>query len=191
MPEKVEPSQTTRLLERIAALEAENADLKRRLAFLEESPMIAAGIRGEQLVASLVGGELTRFADRVDVVLPDRAMSIEVKYSNLNHAVAHSVTKRWSWRDLFGRDRGKRYDRLILVGDADERFTEHYRDPGAPFVIFDLSHDEAEHLFPEYGALQVSTNPLTARSPQARALFDQYQITKAELAARYRDRDSR
>lgn len=171
---------------RLTELENENALLRSRLRFLEESPFIAEGIRGEEVIAEFVGGELTNFAHRVDILLPERNLKIEVKYSNLNHAVSYSVTKRWSWRDLFGRDGGKVYDRLILVGDTDKRFTEFYRDTQSPFVIFDLSYQDAIELFPDYLALQISTNPRTVRSKQGKALFRDFQITQRELKSRYR-----
>jgi hypothetical protein len=135
---------------------------------------------------------MTSAGDRVDVIIPGHDLRLEVKYSNSHLAVRHSITRRWSWLDLFGRDGGKSYNRVILVGDADPRFVDLYKDRDSPFVMFDLSFEDARKYYNfELGAIKLSTNPRTARTALANAFYNGFQVTRDELAAKYRQKPNR
>ena len=85
----------------------------------------------------------------------------------------------------------KIYDRLVLVGDADPRFTAAYSDPTSPYVLFDLPYKTAVKLAGGVnpGGLSkiwVTTNPRTVRSSRASTLFENFQVCTAVLQRRYR-----
>lgn len=79
------------LKQRIAELELENAKLKNELDFLKTHPTITQGIKGETLVAKLVGGSATSYSDSYDVTT-STGLRIEVKYRKLNQPMKSSHT---------------------------------------------------------------------------------------------------
>jgi hypothetical protein len=176
-------------------LERENAELRKavlllqqRLAFFTNHKTIAAGISGETLISRLADGVVTSYAESYDVV-DASGRRIEVKYSGLNTPTKQSPTKRWAWAKIFGEGGAKEFDYLILVGERDERWAEHYKDPTNPFVLFSIPFSEVSQLTMgmsggRHRAIQLTSNPLKARSAAA-AMFKRYQVTSAELSAMF------
>lgn len=174
---------------KIRELEEENAQLRRRLYFLEYAPTLAHGLQGEQLVAHAVEGSMTTFTAGADVRIERNQMLLEVKFSTLNVAVKGNAnqTLRWTWSRPLGYSGGKVYDRLILVGHADPRHRALYLDE-EPYVFFDVPYAGVEELQVQGGThmnIQITTNPRTARTDAAKKLFGQYMVSFAELNARY------
>ncbi len=146
------------------------------------------GIRGEEVVADLIGGTTTPVNERYDVLTRSKRIRLEVKYSNLNLAVKTSTAKRWTWAHILGFDRAKKFDGLILVGDADLRFRHAYRDSESPFIFFDVPYDELSAVVRHTSQIiQLTTNPQTVRTDVARALFRRFQLTRDELISKYRN----
>jgi hypothetical protein len=178
----------TILRRRVAELECENEILRAKVTFFERAPWMRDGILGEEIVAELIGGTTTRVNHRFDVVTRLKTARLEVKYSNLNLAVKNSIAKRWTWAHILGFDRAKKFDGLILVGVADVRFRHSYRDPASPYILFDVPYaDLAAVVRHSTQIIQLTTNPLTARTAVARALFDRFQLTPDELISKYRN----
>jgi len=176
-------------LERIEALETENAQLKQRLCFLEYAPTLAVGMQGEQLVAKAVDGVVTTFTAGADVSIQRNDRLLEVKFANLNVAVRgnKNATTRWTWPRPLGQTGSKVFDRLILVGPTDTRYRAAFPDD-EPYVFFDVPFSEAQALTIRGGThrnIQITTNPRTARSPAAIRLFSEYMLSFAELNIRY------
>jgi len=177
-----------RLRKRVAELERENAVLCAKVTFFERAPWMRDGIRGEQVVAELIGGSTTPVNERFDVLTPSKQVRLEVKYSNLNLAVAGERTKRWTWANILGFDRAKVFESLILVGDADTRYHHLYRDRETPFIFFDVPYvdlSDVVRFSPQL--IQINTNPRTARTDVAKALYGRFQITRDELISKYRN----
>lgn len=123
------------LKQRIAELELENAKLKNELDFLKTHPTITQGIKGETLVAKLVGGSATSYSDSYDVTT-STGLRIEVKYRKLNQPMKSSHTRRWNWSKPLGwLDKGKDYHYLLLIGEKDLRHLDQYPDK-TPYVYF-------------------------------------------------------
>jgi hypothetical protein len=183
-----------RLRTEVERLRAQVAALSSKLALLTTHASLARGIAGESLVAGWIQGVLTTHNARHDLVVAGRKLRIEVKYSGLGPARRNlqregRETLRWAWSKPFGESGKKEYDRLILVGDVDPRYGEHYRDPACPYILFDVPFAEIMPLTirtngGRYRSIQLTSNPRTARSA-ASALFAGYQVTLDELARRY------
>jgi hypothetical protein len=176
-------------LARIEALEAENAQFRQRLCFLEYAPSLAVGMQGEQLVAKAVDGAMTTFTAGADVSIERNDQLLEVKLSTLNVAVrSHkNATTRWTWPRPLGYKGSKVFDRLILVGQVDVRHRASYLDD-EPYVFFDVPFSEAQALTVLGGThrnIQITTNPKTAKTPAAIRLFSEFMLPFAELNARY------
>lgn len=123
------------LKQRIAELELENARLKGELDFLKVHPTIAQGIKGETLIAQLVGGSVTSYSESYDVCT-STGVRIEVKYSKLNQPMKVAPTRRWNWSKPLGwLDNGKDYHYLLLIGEKDSRYFDQYPDT-TPYVYF-------------------------------------------------------
>jgi hypothetical protein len=179
-------NELARLRSRIAELETENAVFRSKFDFFCGASWMASGLRGEKVIAELLGGELTPVTARHDIVLRTVNLTLEIKLSRLNRAVKGRITQRWQWAHILGSDGGKLFDRVILMGDADTRYCAYYADPASPYVMFDVPFEETHPLMNRFGLIQISTNPLKARTPVARALFSQYQTTQNQLRERYR-----
>lgn len=187
-------AENRRLNDYVSRLQAEIVTLKRKVAILEKHEILAQGIKGESLVAVWVNGVVTTHNASHDIDIQDRTLSIEVKYAGLNSAVRGrgsrtTETLRWAWSKPFGESGSKTYDKLILVGDTDARYAQNYKDPTCPYVIFDVPFEDIMPLTIQtnsgrYRSIQLTTNPLTARS-SASALFSNYQVTTKELEDRY------
>lgn len=174
----------------IRRLQEENNDLRKKIGFLQAHPTIARGLRGETIVAKIVQGRRSEKGLPYDVFLNKFSIRLEVKFSELNVAVRGRNTKRWVWTKLFGESGRKRFDRLILVGNSDDRFSGLYKDPKAPFILFDVPFREVQSLSVpvqrgKYTAIFLTTNPRTVRSGTAWHLYRRYQVTARELERRY------
>lgn len=173
-------------------LAAENGYLKQRvarleseIAFLRAHPAFLQGLKGETLVASLTGGELSSFAAEHDVVVTGN-VKIEVKFSKLHTPVAGSTTRRWNWSKPLGwKDKGKAYDFLLLVGDKDTRFPNQYKD-SSPYVFFLLPRAHVLSVCNSGRAIganvQLTTNFARAISPTSLAL-KAHAVLEAEVSA--------
>ena len=123
-----------------------------------------------------------------DVLARRGRIRLEVKYSGLLVAVRGCETRRWVWTKPFGESGKKTYDRLLLIGDADPRFSPFYKDRPAAYVLFDLPITEVAQVSVStgrYTAIHLTTNPLTVRSVRSKRLFGDYQVTESVLYARY------
>jgi hypothetical protein len=155
-----------RLKERVMLLESE-------ISFLRAHPSFLQGLKGETLIASLTGGELSSYAAKHDVVIRGE-LKIEVKFSKLNTPVPGSSTRRWNWSKPLGwKDKGKSYDFLLLVGEKDVRFLGQYKD-ASPYVFFLLPIASVANVCNSGSAIganvQLTTNFDRARSPTSVAL---------------------
>jgi hypothetical protein len=166
-------------------LEAEIARLKERLEFVEHRPTIAAGLQGERILGSLVAGVQTNWSAGNDFIAHVGEIAFEVKFSDLNLAVRHSVTKRWTWHDPLGRRGSKVFDRLLLIGVRDSRVAKEHL-PEGPYVFFDIPFCDVKGLIPDNkDAIQISTNPKTARTNVAKLLFKKYLTSPEALRKNY------
>lgn len=173
------------LRRRIAELEAENADLHERQRVLLGPTWVHDGLAGEVIVARAVGGTLTRPNARYDVLTPS-LVRLEVKLATPSRPVRTAPTLRWNWNTLFGHDGLKEFDRLILVGLADDRYRHSYADPSSPFVCFDIPFAEVRALMcPRAHGIQLTTNPGVQRTPAGRRLFSEFQVPMSALEATY------
>jgi hypothetical protein len=158
--------------------------LKERLQLLESKPTLQAGFSGEQIISKLVNGIPTAFHSPHDVTTVRRGKRLEVKFSNLNTAVKGARTKRWSWANALGISGKKIYHRLILVGEADPEVD--YGDiENGPYIFFDVPFGKVSALIRESGLIQISTNPKTARTDEAKLLFGKYLLSPTSLQERY------
>jgi hypothetical protein len=161
--------------------------LRKKVDILEKHPKLAAGIKGETLIVDLVQGVLTSVQAEHDITLLREGIKLEVKYSNLHIPNNKSSTKRWSWLKIFGESGDKKFNKLILIGDVDPRYRNHYLDPECPYIIFDIPYEEAMPITKQTGrfrSIQLTTNPQRVRSKTS-ALFDRYQTTVANLKEKY------
>lgn len=173
----------------VRLLRCENLSLRAELEFLRMNPAIAKGIRGESLVASILGGSGSSVGAGHDLVVSSRLL-VEVKYSSLLVGVSKRPLRRWVWSKLFGEAGQKRYDRLLLVGDVDPRHLPLYADRSSPYVFFDLPYEAAVALAGgvkpgRESKILLTTNPSTVKSANAKILFTEFQVTRRELRRRY------
>ncbi len=174
----------TLLLQRVEELEAENATLRSELNFLKVHPTLAQGIKGETLIAQLVQGQITAFAEKYDVVT-DAGIRIEIKYSKLNRPMKTSTTRRWNWcKPLGSLDRGKNYHCLVLVGEKDERYLDQYPDD-TPYVYFLLPMRHVREVMDKGrsvgGMVQITSNLAKLRTKSSRPRLLDFQVNFAEL----------
>lgn len=176
-------------------LQAENQRLRKRvellesqLLFLGQHRTLAEGIRGETLISALVNGKLTVHTASVDVVT-DSGTKIEVKMGKLTYPkpASQSAPSRWQWGKVFGEKNNKDFDFLLLVGEADPRYRDFYKDPAAPYVMFMLNRLDAERLSTVHtrGArgMLLLTNPRST-GKKAGEIFSKFQITASQLTER-------
>ncbi len=169
-------------------LREENRILRERVAFLQRHPTLAKGLKGESIVAKLVRGTMIAGNRPHDLLAKRGRFRLEVKYSGLLVTVRGRETRRWVWTKPFGESGKKTYDRLLLIGVADPRFSTSYKDRPAAYVLFDVPITEVAELSVsagKYRAIHLTTNPLTARSVRSKKLFGDYQVTASVLRARY------
>lgn len=174
---------TQNLLDKINSLEKENAFLAKQLEFNRRFNTLKAGMKGETLVCELIGGKLTTHTAPHDILAKGK-IKIEVKFSNLQKC--RNTQTRWSWAGVLGLYRGKDFDRLLLIGVGDERYTHLYKDPQSPYVIFDLSYSDVVKLIRKDNILQSSAKPDSAKPGSIRhSLFTYYQVTTSDLKSLY------
>lgn len=174
------------LKSRIRTLELENERLRERIDFLEGVPSLRAGILGESLIAQLVNGKITAHAAPHDVIVTN-GTKLEVKYSRLNIPMQTSTSRRWSWAHPLGLRGGKDFDRLLLIGEADPRYRQSYKESGSPYVIFDVPYEAAVNMNRKDQMIQITTDPnrKDPRSDVRNQLFQCFQTTLTELKRRY------
>jgi hypothetical protein len=137
----------------------------------------------------LAGGILSPRGSPHDLVTKRAGIQLEVKCSSLL-TTRGQVTRRWVWTKIHGETGGKRFDRLILVGDCDPQFRHHYRDPKCPYIFFDIPFSALPGL--TYGirrgrssVIHLTTNPKTVKAVRAQRLFREFQTTTREIERRY------
>jgi hypothetical protein len=172
------------LKQRIAELETENTILHEQVDFLTGIPDIQAGIRGETLIADMVHGAMTIHSAAHDVVSRN-GVKIEVKFSRLNTPNKGSSSRRWSWNYPLGLKQKKDYDRLILIGIADPRFRQSYKDPSSPYVIFDIPMQDVAAMTQAENHISITTDPTRRGEGTRPLLFREFQATTSELNQRY------
>lgn len=117
--------------------------LERKLSFFDQHQTTGEGKRGERLLADALRAALTSHKSSFDL-LTGAGTRIEVKTSRLT-VVGMTSTKRWVWNQIFGLNGNKNFDYIILMGESDERFVEHY--PGNdPYLFVLLDHATAKEL---------------------------------------------
>lgn len=187
--------ENSHLTAEILRLRHQNAGLRAEVQFLRANPMIAKGVRGEDLIATILSATRAKVGAGHDLELSNKKLLIEVKYSSLLNAIDARPLKRWCWSKLFGELGNKKYDRLLLIGDIDPRFASSYADPMSPYVIFDAPYAEAVDISGgtqsgRRSRLHLTTNPSTVKSWRSQVLFQNYQVRVDELHRRYPNLDS-
>jgi hypothetical protein len=170
--------------QKMAELEAEITTLRARVRSLEEG----SGIAAEQWVAELIGGTLTTGSAFHDITTPN-GTRFEVKFSRLNIPMKTSNSRRWSWGHPLGYAGAKRFERLILVAEVDPRFRDLYREPLAPYVLFDIPFDAVLSVMRKDHLIQITTSPRRTfgeAAKTANTLFQQFHLTSDELRRRYK-----
>jgi hypothetical protein len=170
-------------------LRRENDALRREISFLRAHPKLARGLRGEKLILSIVSGVSSSRGSDYDVITKDDQVRLEIKYSSLL-PMRGKDTCRWAWTKIFGESGTKRFNRLILVGEADDRFRSQYKDPSAPYIFFDVPPLAAARLTNgrkpgRKSVIHLTTNPAVIRSERASELFYRHQATVRDLELRY------
>ncbi len=112
-----------RLNRELSICKAENARLRDQVAFFTNHPCLAAGIKGETIVAQLLNRARTTGNASYDI---EGHIRLEVKYSRLTDN--GNGVLRWTWGTVFGGGGNKAYDRLILLGDQNPNYSMSYMD---------------------------------------------------------------
>ena len=171
-----------------AVLRARIMELENQLNFLRTHGTVAAGIAGERLIASTIGGSLTRYDEGFDIVTSDN-VSIEVKASKPSRSAKDYSSTRWQWGKVLGETGKKVYDFILLVGEAESKYMPLYKDPSSPFVFFLLPFCDVEEMSMFDGRsgriMRLSTNPNGLRTTSGKRMFDIYQTTIEELQSRF------
>ncbi len=175
------------LKEELKLLESELQNLKSKIAWHEQHPTLSSGIRGETLIFNI---GIMRFAPKnASYDLKHKHLKIEVKFSKLGDNGRGIL--RWTWGKIFGEAGNKKYDRLILIGDRDNRFTDQYKDSNCPYVIFDIPFESAKNFTNPGGnahsiiRLNSNPNPAKISTQNLKLLYDIYQTTNDELLNKY------
>lgn len=175
----------------LATLQEENGRLRTRvlelesqLHFLTTHKTVAAGIAGERIISDLIDGILTSYAASFDVHAPN-GMTIEVKKAGRTA----KTSNRWQWGKVLGESGNKKYDYLLLVGDSDPRYAHLYRDAKSPFVIFCVPYasvlDVSTAGQRNTRIARINTNPTGVRSTVRKSLYENFEVTMAELKVRF------
>lgn len=170
-------SATPELEREITLLRTRVAELEQELGFLRTHGTLQQGMRGETLLATVTPATLTVLSSVPGFAAPlavDSTIIVEMKFSKLNTPVAGSATRRWNWSKPLGwKDKGKRYDLLVLVGEKDPRYPEQYVDD-APYVFFVVPYDRVPEIMTHgrtIGAnVQITSNLAKALSSASIAL---------------------
>jgi len=181
------------LHDEIALLKEENANLRFNLERLEREVQVGESLRAESVIARLAGGRLSSNNADHDVYLSRQKMQLEVKFSRINVADKRhkNPTARWAWHKIFGSSGQKKFDRLILIGERDDRYAAFYATSGHPLVVFDIPYAEASSftiktstLMHEMRSIQLVTNPNSTASA-ASQIFTLYQTTLENIETTY------
>lgn len=183
----IEENLIERLMHENAELKREVATLRNELSFLNSHERLARGIRGETLLANLIGADLTSHTAGHDLVREDGLM-IEVKSARLNIPTERSATKRWVWGRLFGAgaDERKAYDYVILVGERDDRYAELYAEPNDPFVFFVLPYSEVRQFCTgSTGNAMITLTTRIKEGMKNQRLFTHYMMSMAQIEKKF------
>ena len=175
----------TMLQEQLADSERKLVELQRVIdEFSDTKEKI--GLIGETIFRQITGTKETARNHNHDFVC-DNGERVEVKFSEL--CKADPPTFRWSWAKLFGSSRNKVYERLILIGNKDPRYSTKYSDQSSNFVFFDVPYDKVMPLTVSGGytdvMIKLNTNPDKAKSLRAGPLFSDFQVDAQTLKQRY------
>lgn len=183
---------------KVAALESELISEKRKSAELKNivddfsSTKIKTGLLGETIIRIVIGVDPI-MGNKDHDFLCRSGLKLEVKFSQLGLPAKSSPdTKRWSWGTVFGKNKGKVYDRLILIGSKDDRYSVDYPNTGSEnFIFFDIPYDEVSPLTVEGDVagdmIRLTTNPATVTSERAKTLFSKHLVSAETLRSRYGD----
>ena len=162
-------------------LRFENAALRLQLAFVEPSIRRATGMCGEAWTAMASGGCPTPCGAGFD--LNAKGQRLEIKTSSLIPCRASGY--RWGWERLFGGKKvPKVYDRLVLLGEVDDRFRELYSlSPEQPFIIFDVPYDTVRSELGERTGFKLNTDPFQIQRKYP--WLWGYRVTLEEFVATY------
>lgn len=187
----VEPGVFSDLSE-IDRLSAEVELLRAQVEFLRRATALPSGTLAESLVAEWLGGKPIGGSSKFDVIGPDGNLTIEVKFARLSCPKGRDAgTRRWVWSKPFGEFGNKVYDRLILIGERDARYSEVSEADDVRYSVFDLPYSEVTQFSTRSDAgrrksIQLTTNPDAFQSEAAKRLFRTYKVTPAVLRNRYR-----
>lgn len=178
------------LSRRIQQLERQLATLTQQVRLASRHTSNSTGKQAEDFVCHLLGAKPTeRNADH-DLVIGRR--KFEVKGAKCAACrVGDYFYNRWTWHNFLGIGKKKTFHRLILVGEADKQNQDTYRDPGSPYVIFDISMAFAQQIAESranYGGrftFQLFTKRGGAKSSKLCQEIWKYEITRVELQQRY------
>lgn len=198
------------LLSKYRKLEAENKqlkmdlliykkrvlDYKQKYEFLKTNPSIAKGIKGEFLISNIIGGAKSDMFSDFDVQagVGGKRIKLEVKYASATRTGPQTETLRWVWVKIYGESGKKNFNRMILVGEKDERYKDYYLDRDSPYVFFDIPYAKLSAYCLKVGpanrkwvGIMLTTNPKTVRSNRSKAapLFVKHQVTMDILRKRY------
>ncbi|MHC2021485.1 hypothetical protein [Methylobacterium sp. CM6247] len=175
----------------IEKLQKENAtllikidNLNRHLTALRTRLKSVTGNEGEDLLAGLLIGDLTVGNKSFDFIGND-GLKYEIKTSKLGVPMIGANTKRWTWSKIFGMSRKKEFDWIVLVGEKDERFADHYTDKESDVVCFIISYETAIELIDKNNTIQLTSNPNTASKSKSSVLFTNGQMSRKEILDKF------
>ena len=172
------------LKEQIAELERVIRELRPKADLWDRFAKTFSGLRGEELGVRLLLAERV-FGNSVFDLVADDGRRLEVKFARLTQEPNKPTVERWKWVHLLGTSGKKQYDRLLLVGESNQKFSDSYREPTSEYVIFDLSRKDVRKLrLPREGSLTINSDPARS-SPRHDRLFTQFEVTISELRERY------
>ena len=159
--------------------------MRERLNYLEYAHNHNMGKKGENLVNDAInGGSLTLWTEQHDLVTAD-GVRLEIKFSKLHTPVKGAITMRWAWGHCLGSRNSKKYERLILIGEADLRYRTDYLDPTSPYTLFDVPFKKVKSFINSQGLINLSTNPHKVSGVSSKALFGHFAIQFSDLQDRY------
>ena len=174
-----------RLRRRILILEAEVAELRSTINPTEGSSHERAR-KAEIFIAELLDCEFAPHVARHDLHSTKSGIKFEIKFSSLTSPKPSTSIRYWTWTSILGDEKGKIFDRLILVGKTNPKYQAAYADPNSPFVLFDLSFSDASSLTSKHGDIQLNTNPNGLRKAESKLLYAKHQVTRKQLCQLYR-----
>ncbi len=180
---------------RIAELEQENESLQQKSDWIKQHSTWVTALEGESLILQAIGAEATKRSASYDGEIENLRLKVEIKKSryNPNQRNKSNPTDRWAWNKIIGQGGGKNYKIIFLVGMANGKFKEKYKDPSSPYVIFEIPYGDLREVCTNLeskrnGAWQIKmgNNPDTVTAEASKKLFEKYQITVSELELKYK-----